>query len=202
MQHIDRRRTAPATARNRDPILAILKRVLPRAGTVLEIASGSGEHALYFARHLPELIWQPTDPSTEARASIEAWQLAERCANLRAPLALDASSTAWPVEEAAAIVAINMVHISPWEATLGLLAGAGRLLRSGGPLYLYGPYRRAGHPIEQSNAAFDADLRNRNPAWGLRDVADVAAAGEACGLRLVETIEMPANNLSLLFLRV
>jgi SAM-dependent methyltransferase len=197
----DPRRFAPATARNRDPILAILRRALPVAGTVLEIASGSGEHAVHFARALPHLDWQPTDPSADALASIAAWRAMEGTANLRAPIMLDASDVDWPVDAAAAIVAINMVHISPWAATLGLLAGAGRLLPSGGLLYLYGPYRQAGRELAPGNAAFDADLRRRDPAWGLREVDDVAAAAEAEGLALVETIEMPANNLSLLFRR-
>jgi len=195
----DGRRTAPAAARNRDPILALLRSSLPATGTVLEIASGSGEHVVHFAAALPALDWQPSDPSPEARGSIAAWRDASRLANIRPPIALDAAAADWPVARADAILAINMVHISPWAATLGLLAGAARLLPAGGLLYLYGPYRRAGHPLAPSNAAFDADLRARNPQWGLRAVEEVAAA--ATGLRLAEIVEMPANNLSLLFRR-
>jgi len=195
----DGRRTAPAAARNRDPILAVLRSSLPAAGTVLEIASGSGEHVVHFAAALPALDWQPSDPSPEARGSIAAWRDASRLANIRPPIALDAAAADWPVARADAILAINMVHISPWAATLGLLAGTARLLPAGGLLYLYGPYRRAGHPLAPSNAAFDADLRARNPQWGLRAVEEVAAA--ATGLRLAEIVEMPANNLSLLFRR-
>ena len=195
----DPRRIAPATARNRDPILAILRRVLPASGTVVEIASGSGEHALYFGEHLPGIIWQPSDPSIEARMSIAAWLAAEGSANVRAPIDIDAASPDWPVDRADAIVAINMVHISPWDATLGLLDGAARLLPRGGLLYLYGPYRRAGVELEPGNAAFDADLRRRDPRWGIRAVAEVAEAAESRGLYLEETITMPANNLSLLF---
>jgi len=195
----DGRRTAPAAARNRDPILALLRSSLPATGTVLEIASGSGEHVVHFAAALPALDWQPSDPSPEARGSIAAWRDASRLANIRPPIALDAAAADWPVARADAILAINMVHISPWAATLGLLAGTARLLPAGGLLYLYGPYRRAGHPLAPSNAAFDADLRARNPQWGLRAVEEVAAA--ATGLRLAEIVEMPANNLSLLFRR-
>ena len=195
----DDRRSSPAALRNRDPILAILRRALPASGQVLEIASGSGEHALYFARHLPQLMWQPSDPSPDARASIAAWRAEEAPSNLAAPIDVDASRALWPVARADAIVSINMVHISPWTATAGLMANAGRLLAAGGLLYLYGPYRRDGHDFASSNAAFDADLRRRDPQWGIRDVADLVAQGAANGLALDEIVEMPANNLSLLF---
>ncbi|MGE3692594.1 MAG: DUF938 domain-containing protein [Novosphingobium sp.] len=195
----ERRRMAPATQRNREPILAVLRDVLPERGIVLEVASGTGEHAVHFARALPELAWQPSDPSPDARESITAWAEAEGLGNLLPPLGLDAASAGWPVAAADAIVCINMVHISPWEATEGLLRGAGYLLPPGAPLYLYGPYRRSGRELEPSNAAFDADLRRRDPAWGLRLVEDVVECAEGNGLKLERIVEMPANNLSLVF---
>ena len=196
---MDARRQAPAAARNRDPILAVLREVMPQAGLVLEVASGTGEHALHFARAFPDLVWQPSDPDADARASIAAWNGTEGPANLRDPLALDAASAHWPIEQADAIVCINMVHISPWEATLGLMAGAGRLLPAGGALVLYGPYRREGHPLEPSNADFDASLRQRDARWGLRLLEDVAAVAAQNGLSLDRVAEMPANNLTLVF---
>lgn len=192
-------RHAPATARNRDPILAVLRDVLPERGLVLEVASGTGEHAAAFAAALPALDWQPSDPDAEARASIDAW-----CAdtpNVRPALALDAAAADWPIDRTAAILCINMVHISPWAATEGLMAGAERLLGSSAPLYLYGPYRRAGVPMAPSNEAFDADLKARNPAWGLRDLAEVTALAAAHRLLLDRIVEMPANNLSVVFRR-
>lgn len=195
----DTRRSAPATLRNREPILAVLRQVLPATGTVLEVASGTGEHAVYFARNLPGLVWQPSDPSDDARASIAAWIAAEGLSNVLPPLDLDAAAGNWPVERADAMVCINMVHISPWEATEGLLAGAGRLLPPGAPLALYGPYRRSDRPLEPSNEAFDADLKMRNPEWGLRLVEDVAGCAARHGLRLESVTEMPANNLTLVF---
>lgn len=168
---------------------------------MLEIASGTGEHVVHFARHLPALRWQPSDPSAEARASIAAWLEADSVANVAAPIALDAAAPTWPVERADAIIAINLIHISPWPATIGLMAGAGRILPVGGLLYLYGPYRRADHVFEASNAAFDADLRRRDPAWGVRAIGDVTAVAAENGLALDEIVEMPANNLSVLFRR-
>jgi SAM-dependent methyltransferase len=197
----DRRRSAPSALRNRDPILDVLKRVLPAAGTVLEIASGSGEHALYFGQQLPRLTWQPSDPSAEGRGSIAAWLADIGTPNVLSPIDVDASLSPWPMAQVDAIIAINMVHISPWVATIGLAENAGRMLPPGGPLYLYGPYRQAGAPFAPSNAAFDADLRQRNPEWGIRDVADVAAVAATNGLVLEEAIAMPANNLSLVFRR-
>jgi hypothetical protein len=196
---MDARRSAAATQRNREPILAVLRRVLPPAGVVLEIASGTGEHAASFALALPALRWQPSDPDAEARASIAAW--CAGLANVAPPLALDASADAWPIERADAIVCINMVHIAPWAACEGLLRGAARVLPGGGPLYLYGPYHVGGVPTAPSNAAFDADLRWRNPAWGVRDLEAVVAAAAAGGLRFVERVAMPANNLSVVFRR-
>lgn len=197
----DRRLSSPSALRNRDPILEVLREVLPPSGRVLEIASGSGEHVLHFARHLPHLSWQPSDPSAEAQASIAAWIAAEGGPNIAAPLDIDASASSWPIDSVDAIIAINMVHISPWRATEGLMQNAGRILPPGGPLVLYGPYRRAGHDFEPSNAWFDADLRARNPEWGVRTVEEVARAAEASGLRLDKVVEMPANNLSLVFRR-
>lgn len=194
-------RTAPAVARNREPILGVLRDALPADGLVLEIASGTGEHIIHFARALPGLEWQPSDPSAEARRSIAAWIAASGLPNVRQPLALDAASADWPVATADAILCINMVHISPWAATEGLMRGAGRLLGQGGLLFLYGPYRRDGRHTAPSNAAFDADLRAHDPQWGVRDLESVAAEGDANGLLLDRVVEMPANNLSLLFVR-
>ncbi len=197
----DDRRSSPAALRNRDPILAVLREILPASGTVLELASGSGEHVIHFARHLPGLTWLPSDPSPEARASIRAWRAAEGLPNLAEPRAIDAAVPDWPVDKADAILCINMVHISPWTATAGLMREAARLLPQGGVLYLYGPYRRAGHTLEPSNAAFDADLRRRDPAWGLRQLEDVTALAGQHGLTLEQVREMPANNLSVVFRR-
>jgi SAM-dependent methyltransferase len=195
----DHRRSAPATLRNREPIVAVLREVLPEAGLVLEVACGTGEHAVHFARAFPELRWQPSDPSPEARQSIAAWARAEKLGNLLPPLDLDAQADAWPIARADAILCINMIHISPWEATEGLMRGAGRLLGPGQRLYLYGPYRRADRALEPSNAAFDADLRLRDERWGLRQLDEVRACAEAQGLVLERVVEMPANNLSVVF---
>lgn len=195
----DLRRSAPATLRNREPILGVLRTVLPACGRVLEVASGTGEHGVHFARHLPDLEWQPSDPSAEARATIGAWAQDAALPNLAAPIALDAADRVWPVDHAAAVVCINMVHISPWAATQGLMRGAGRILPPGGPLYLYGPFRRGDHPLEPGNAAFDADLRDRNPAWGLRELDDVIACAAEHALVFERSVAMPANNLSVVF---
>jgi hypothetical protein len=197
----DARRMAPATARNRDPILAVLRRVLPQRGVVLEIASGTGEHAAYFARNLPDMVWQPSDPDAESRESIAAWTEASGASNVRPPLDIDAAAPSWPIDRADAMVCINMVHISPWRATEGLLSGAARILPAGGVLYLYGPYKRDGRHTAPSNEAFDRDLRQRNPEWGVRDVAEVRNVASVFGLRLQEIVEMPANNLSVIFVR-
>ncbi|MFG1400751.1 DUF938 domain-containing protein [Xanthobacter sediminis] len=194
------RLSAPSAARNREPIRAVLSPLLAPGARVLEVASGSGEHAVHMARARPDLTWQPSDPSPEARASIAAWIAAEGLANMRAPLALDAAAD-WPVEAADAVVCINMLHISPWAATEGLMRGAARLLPPGSPLYVYGAFRRAGMPTVESNAAFDADLRRRDPRWGLRKLEDVAACAAGQGIDLEQVVEMPANNLSLVFRR-
>lgn len=192
---------APAVARNRDPILVVLKRVLPPAGLVLEIASGSGEHAVHVAAAMPGLRWQPSDPAPAALASIAAHARAAGLSNLWPPLSLDAAAPTWPVDRADAIVVINMIHIAPWSATQGLMAGAGRVLPEDGPLVLYGPFTEDGRHTAPSNADFDADLRARDPAWGVRDLAAVSQVALACGLRLSERVEMPANNLVLVFRR-
>jgi SAM-dependent methyltransferase len=193
--------TSPSVARNRDPILAVLRRVLPQAGTVLEIASGTGEHAVYFAAALPHLKWQPTDRDELALRSIAAYRLAAKLTNLLQPLALDAAASEWPVTRADALVAVNMVHISPWRATQGLMAGAGRVLPPGGVLYLYGAYKENGAHTASTNEAFDLDLRRRNPEWGVRNVEEVIELAEMNGLRLMERIHMPAENMSLVFQR-
>lgn len=191
------RRSAPATQRNREPILAVLRDILPGAGLALEVASGTGEHALAFAAALPGLTWQPSDPADDARASIAAW--CSGAANVLPPLELDAAAESWPIARAQAVLCINMIHISPWEATEGLMRGAARVLAVGEPLYLYGPYRRPGRELEPSNAAFDADLKRRDPRWGLRDLDVVTNCAEASGLTLQQVVEMPANNLSVVF---
>ena len=198
----DDRRSAPHVARNAAPIAEVLRGILPERGLVLEIASGTGEHALHFARTFPHLLWQPSDPDPAALGSIEAWRADAELFNLLPPLALDARAPDWPVAEADAILAINMVHISPWTATEGLMRGAGRLLAPGAPLYLYGAYRRAGVPTAPSTEAFDAWLRAQDPEWGVRDLEAVAAAAEANGLVLDTVAPMPANNLSVVFRRI
>ena len=195
------KRRAPATERNREPIAAVLREVLPERGTLLEIASGTGEHAAYFSELFPDLAWQPSDPDPEALASIEAWRAEAGVPNLLEPLRLDSAAPTWPVEAADAILCINMVHISPWAATEGLMRGAGRLLPPGGPLILYGPYRRAGVPTAPSNEAFDQSLRSRDPRWGLRELERVSAQAGANGLTFERVVEMPANNLTLVFRR-
>jgi SAM-dependent methyltransferase len=191
--------TSPSVARNRDPILLVLRRVLPGRGTVLEVASGTGEHAAHFAAALPHLTWQPTDMDEDARRSVAAHRELVGLPNLLPPLALDVRAPVWPVVHADALVAINMIHISPWTAAEGLIAGAARVLPPAGVLYLYGPYKENGEHTAPTNAAFDASLRARDPAWGVRDIADVRALAGAAGLDLVERVTMPANNLSLVF---
>ncbi|MEN9230589.1 MAG: DUF938 domain-containing protein [Thermostichus sp. DG02_5_bins_236] len=201
------RRYAPATLRNRDPILKVLKQVLPSRGTVLEIGSGTGEHAIYFAPRLPHCIWQPSEPDPELLRSIQAWQQEFPAANLRPPMALDTRDPIWPVETSSpdppmtAMVSINMIHISPWASCLGLMAGAARVLPPDGILYLYGPFRCQGEDMAPSNAQFDAGLRAQNPEWGVRDLEKVVEVAAKKGLVLQEVIPMPANNLSVVFRR-
>jgi SAM-dependent methyltransferase len=191
------RRYAPAVARNRAAILDALRPHLPARGLVLEVASGSGEHTAHFAVALPHLAFQPSDPDPAARTSIDAW--GQDLANVRPALTLDAAAETWPIERADAVVCINMIHIAPWEATAGLIRGAARRLTPGGTLFLYGPYFRPDVPTAPSNAAFDRDLRARNPAWGLRNLDAVAALAAAHDFPAPQIVEMPANNLSLVF---
>jgi len=191
----------PHVIRNRAPILEVLRRILPPHGLVLEIASGSGEHAVYFAQSLPALRWQPTDPDAEALASIAAHRAAADAPNLLPPLRLDVTSETWTVAQADAVICCNMIHIAPWAACEGLIAGAARALPAGGVLYLYGPYKIGGRHTAPSNAAFDADLSRRNPEWGIRDLGDVTALARRHDLELAETVQMPANNLSVIFRR-
>lgn len=193
------KRHAPAAARNVGPIIAVLADELPHAGVVLEVASGSGEHALAFARHFPDLIWQPSDPDPVACASIDAWREDEGGANLRPALALDAMAGDWPMGCADALVCINMIHISPWQAAEGLFAGAARILSQGAPLLLYGPYLEVHVPTAPSNTAFDQSLRARDPSWGLRDLAAVDALAQAQGFARTRRMVMPANNLMLVY---
>ena len=195
----DPRLRAPSTQRNRDAILAVLTEILPASGHVLEIASGSGEHAVHFAGALPGLTFQPSDPSPDAVASITAWATESGLGNILPPLVIDATAADWPVASADAILCINMIHIAPWTAAEGLFRHAGHLLKPGQPLYLYGPYRRPDCPLEPSNAAFDESLRSRDPAWGLRELDAVAALGAVNGFAPPEIVEMPANNLSVIF---
>jgi len=192
------RRQAPAAARNVEPIGDVLADWLPSTGLVLEIASGTGEHALAFARRFPNLDWQPSDPDPEALASIAAWQ-ADGPGNLKPPLQLDVCDARWPLDRADAILCINMVHISPWETSLGLLDGAERLLPAGAPLILYGPWLEAEVEAAPSNLAFDRDLRARDPRWGLRLVEDFAAEAASRGFILADRCAMPSNNLMLRF---
>jgi len=194
------KRLASASAqRNRGPILGVLRRVLPSAGCVLEIASGSGEHVVHFARALPKLIWQPSEPDPEAIESVRAWIAHEKLANVRDPLVLDVARARWAhsLDKVDAVVCINMIHIAPWEACLGLLYGCEELLPPGGPLVLYGPFMRGGAHTAPSNAAFDASLRRQDPRWGVRDLDDVVREAALRGFHLAEVVEMPANNLTL-----
>lgn len=198
----DARRHAPATLRNRDAILAVLVEELPVDGTVLEVASGSGEHAVHFATALPTLCWQPSDPDADALASIDAWVVATGVANVAHALMLDATASDWPPVEAEAVFCANMVHIAPWEAAVGLFAGAGRLLPPGAPLILYGPFIEDGVPTAKSNQAFDASLKSRDPCWGLRTVAALDGLADAAGLARTRRVAMPANNLVLVWRKV
>lgn len=199
---MDQLPSSPAARRNREPIAEILRNVLPEQGLVLELASGTGEHAAFFAECFPKLRWQPSDPDREALAAIHAWHEQAGLNNLEAPLRIDVEEQPWPVARADAILCTNMVHISRWQATQGLMRGAAQLLPSGAPLVLYGPYLREGEPTAPSNVAFDQSLRARNPEWGLRDVAAVVAEAETQGLRFERLVEMPANNLMLVFRRL
>jgi cyclopropane fatty-acyl-phospholipid synthase-like methyltransferase len=199
---MDRRLFSPATARNREPILAVMQRVFPAQGRVLEIASGSGEHAMFVARAMPGLAWQPSDPGAEARASIADWIAHDGLANVQAPLDIDVRAADWGVSAPFdAVVAINMIHYAPWEATPALFAGAARLLRAGGIVFLYGPYKRGGRHTAPSNEAFEAWLKDRDPSFGVRDLGEVEAEARHNGFSFSEIVEMPANNLSVVFAR-
>ncbi len=197
----DNRLRYTATERNRDPILEILRRILPGSGLILEIASGSGEHIIHFAQALPDLEFQPSDPDPNALKSISAWSEHEKLHNVLQPLLIDASADQWPVAHADAVLCINMIHISPWGATVGFMRNAKRLLPAGAPLYLYGPYRQRDVTTAPGNESFDENLKSRNPEWGLRYVEDVAALAAGQGFSAPEIITMPANNLSLIFRR-
>jgi len=192
------KRHAPAADRNREPIISVLRATLPARGLVLEIASGTGQHAVAFAASLPGLEWQPSDADGDALASIAAWRDDAHLPNLHAPLRLDVEEP-WPVAAADAVVWINMVHIAPWSAALALIAGAARVLPAGGVLVTYGPYRFAGTFTAPSNQAFDRSLRDRDPRWGVRDVVELEAAARAAGLGLAAILAMPANNHVLVF---
>ena len=198
---IDRRLEYPATARNRDAILDVLRGILPATGLVLEIASGSGEHVVHFAKAFPDLTFQPSDPEDAALQSIAAWTKDSGLSNIRPPVMLDATLADWPVTTADAMLCINMIHIAPWRASEGLFRGAAKLLRAGAPLYLYGPYRRADVVTAPSNEAFDDSLKARNAEWGLRDLETVAALARDEGFSAPQITEMPANNLSVVFRR-
>jgi hypothetical protein len=198
----DDRQHAPATLRNRGLLLDILREVLLKTGIILEIASGSGEHVVHFARSLPHLVFQPSDPEPDALLSIAGWARAAGVKNVCAPIALDASNPVWPIASADGIICINMTHISPWEATLGLIKGAAAILPPGSPLYLYGPYKREGFETAPSNQAFDQSLRDRDPNWGLRNLEAVAAMAQSVGFSAPVITEMPANNLSVVFRRM
>jgi hypothetical protein len=198
----DARRFAPAVARNKAAITEVLTRHLPQSGVVLEIASGSGEHALHFAAQFPALTFQPSDPDAASRASIAAWQGEAQHANLLPPLALDVMAEAWPAQRADVVLCINMIHIAPWGATGALMRGAARTLPVGGSLFLYGPFRQGGQHTAPSNAEFDASLRAQDTGWGVRDLEAVAAEAEMAGFTAPLIEAMPANNLSLIFRRL
>ena len=193
--------STPSAERNKDPILDVLARVLPRHGLVLEIASGTGQHVVHFAKALSDLTWQPSDPDAELRESIDLWVREEQLANINSPIDLDVTKLPWPLRTADAAVAINLIHVAPWSATLALFKGAKALLSTEHVLFLYGPYRRFGHHTSESNAQFDLDLRAHNPDWGVRDLEAVSDVAAGAGFVLAETVEMPANNFSLVFKR-
>ena len=191
----------PSAERNQQPILEVLARVLPRRGLVLEIASGTGQHVVHFAKALPDLTWQPSDADAELRESIGLRVREEQRANINSPIDLDVSRLPWPLQTADAVIAINLIHVAPWSATPALFAGAGALLSADQVLFLYGAYRRFGHHTSESNAQFDLDLRAINPEWGLRDLEAVSEIAASAGFVLAEVVGMPANNFSLVFNR-
>jgi SAM-dependent methyltransferase len=193
--------TWPAPERNKDPILEVLRRVLPARGTVLEVASGTGQHIVHFAGQLPGLQWMPSDPDAIHLRSIAARVAAANLTNVTEPMALDVLERPWPMERVGAVLCINMIHIAPWAAALALLQESARLLPARGVLFLYGPYRRGGRHTAPSNEAFDADLRSRNPEWGVRDLEQIELHAGQAGLALEEVVQMPANNLSVVLRR-
>lgn len=193
--------STPTAERNKGPIFDVLAQVLPSRGLVLEIASGTGQHVMHFAKALSGLTWQPSDPDAELRESIGLRIQEERRANVKWPIDLDVIKLPWPLQTADAILAINMIHVAPWPATLALFEGAKALLSTQAVLFLYGPYRRFGRHTTESNAQFDLDLRTQNPEWGLRDLEAVSEVAARAGFILAETVEMPANNFSLVFKR-
>lgn len=195
----DRRIVAPSAERNKGPILDVLKRVLPMRAFVVEIGSGTGQHAIHFAKAMPMITWQPTDFDAEYRESVKQWTAVEKVDNILPPLALDVRQRPWPVAPADAVVSINMVHVAPWSATTALFEGAADIVRPGGIVFLYGPYTRGGVHTAPSNAQFDASLRAHDPKWGIRDVDDVTNVAERTGFERREIVQMPANNLSLIF---
>lgn len=195
----DGRWFTPSAERNKGPILTQLERTLPNNGLVLELASGTGQHVVYFAKALSQLTWQPSDADAAFRQSIRSWIAQEGLRNVRAPLGLDVCCSPWPIAHAGAIICINMIHVSPWAATEALFAGAKGVLGLDGILFLYGPYRRFGRHTAPTNEAFDAQLRAIDPAWGLRDLEAVVNLARTAGFGLVEIVEMPANNFSTVF---
>ncbi len=196
-----KKKTAPAAERNKEPILEILRDVLPLRGLVLEVASGSGQHAVFFARALPQVIWQPSDADPGALESIAAYCQEANLPNLLLPILLDASAATWPIEHASAIVSINMIHIAPFSACLGLLEGGARILPEDAPLVLYGPFIIDGDFVAPSNVEFDRRLRSENAAWGVRELREVERAAIARGFRLDRVIARPANNQVVVFRR-
>jgi len=197
----DGRWVMPAAERNKGPILEVLKRVLPPSGLILEVGSGTGQHVVHFAHALPGLTWQPSDPDAELRESVRVWVAEAKLGNVRAPVGIDVCRWPWAVTRADAVISINMIHVAPPSATAALVSGAAQLLAAGGVLYLYGPYRRHGRHTAPSNEAFDAQLRLQNPEWGLRDVEEVERLACEAGFGPAEVIDMPSNNLSLVFRR-
>lgn len=196
---VSEQRHAPATLRNRDAIVAVLQTILPASGTVLEIASGTGEHIIYFGRQFPQLQFMPSDPDPVNLQSIAAWTARERVTNILPPLGLDAMGKNWDVDPVAAVLCINMIHIAPWEASIGLFEKAAAQLESGAPLYLYGPYFRDDVETAQGNLDFERSLKSRNLQWGIRDVADIDSLAARTGFTRESLVEMPANNISLIY---
>lgn len=193
---------SPACERNKEPILEVLRRVMPKEGRILEIAAGTGQHAVHFAAAMPGLDWQPSDPDPSALASIAAWAEEAALSNLRPPVQLDAAADNWPFKDLDAVYCANMIHISPWEAGLGLIRNAADALKTGGHLILYGPYKVGGRHIAPSNEAFDQSLRAQNPDWGIRNLDDVALEARRVGFQFAETAKMPANNFTVVFRKV